>query len=198
VTKLSLRKYGEHRAENGLHGTSHAAVLRAIKTGLIDKGAKKVGNRWEIDPEIADQEWSELAVSTMQRGDAHRGGRPPKESGPGPLFGENPQVPSVEDDRPAKAGSGMRKALEVQAIYKARLIQIDYERISGKLVESAAVSAAEFSIARTVRDRVLQIPDRISEEMAALDDATEVRSRLIEHLSEALHEITRILSNGSR
>ena len=199
---LNLRQYAEHRAAQGLHGQSHAAVLAAIKAGRIQKGAKRVGKRWSIDPAIADREWHEHSAPNMQRGEHGRGGRPRKSpAGPGPLFGENEEELS-ETRTEAATGTGgntvtMRKAQEVQALYRARLTQLEYEQRSGRLVQASEVRVRQFSVARSVRDSILQVPDRIAAQVAALEDELQIRQVIEEELKIALKEVVEVLTHGT-
>lgn len=199
--RLSARKYADHRKAAGLHGQSPQAVLAAIRAGRLE-GAVERNDRghWSIDPVAADRLWSERTVTTKQRGERNRGGRPPREpAGAGPLFGE-PDEPEGRSDRLAESKGetlSMRKAQEVRATYQAALTQLDYQERSGALVRAAAVQSEQFTIARQVREAVLQVPDRIAAQLAAEGDELQVRNLLNEELTAALRQLSRELARGS-
>lgn len=99
--KLSARAYAQLRAERGLPGTSHVAVLKAIKAGRLAGAFERRGRRILIDPDLADVAWvantdtTEADKSAPQEGRA-RGGRPKRQR-------RSPSRPSPEKAKPEPA-----------------------------------------------------------------------------------------------
>ncbi len=71
--------------------------------------------------------------------------------------------------QPAKAPSDptFQKAKTQREVYVSLTKKLEFERLSGKLVEVDAVKVAAFRVFREVRDGILNIPDRVSAEAAA-------------------------------
>lgn len=207
-TLHSLRQYAAHRKQRGLHGQSHTAVARAIADGRLDGAAERsASGRWKIDPAKADRLWADKTVTSKQRGDAHKGGRPSSApEGPGPLFGGDPEkaldpphsnVGSAAEIPTARNSAAMRRAMESKATYDAALKQLDYEIRAANLVSAAEMRTAQFTIARTVRDSIQVLPDRIAPQVVPMDDEVQVRALLTQEINTALRDLIDLLSNGT-
>ena len=74
---MNLQAYANHRKALGLRGTSHVAVLKAIERGrLMAPAVERQGRSWEIDPELADQQWADT-THPAERGSGHHRGQEP-------------------------------------------------------------------------------------------------------------------------
>jgi hypothetical protein len=68
---MNLQAYANHRKTLGLRGTSHVAVLKAIERGrLMPPAVERNGRSWEINPELADQQWADT-THPAERGSGH-------------------------------------------------------------------------------------------------------------------------------
>ncbi|MFQ5510176.1 MAG: hypothetical protein ACE5FN_12710, partial [Leptospirillia bacterium] len=65
-------------------------------------------------------------------------------------------------------------------------LEIEIARQTGELVDAAAVEKEAFAAGRQVRDRLMKIPDKISPELATLDDSHTIRNRLLAEFREVL------------
>jgi phage terminase Nu1 subunit (DNA packaging protein) len=86
---------------------------------------------------------------------------------------------------------------------RARLVGVQRELAelklaiaSGKLIDRAAEDRRDFEIARTVRDSILNVPDRIASELAAESDAARVHERLTAELTKCLSSLADVLEHG--
>lgn len=159
---LSARGYAK------LRGVSHTAVQKAIKSGRIS-----VESDGKINPDIADKEWARNTRTSLPSQPSYR----------------------VAEDISQNSGhnstlSDFNRARAVRETYKARLAKLEYEELSGKLVNADEVKVAAFNASRRVRDRILQIPRRISAQLAAETEAYNVESLLNSALREALEELS--------
>ncbi len=161
---LSLRAYAKHR------GVSLAAVQKAIQSGRITPDADG-----RIDSERADAEWGAKTRPGQRRA------RP---------VAVAPQEPV---EAPA-AGIDYFRARAIRESYLARLAKIEFEEKTGKLVSRDEVQVAAFTRARTIRDNLLNIPDRLAATLAAEADADRVHQLLSAEIRQALEE----LSGGNR
>ncbi len=156
---MSLRAYAKHR------GVSLAAVQKAIHSGRIAPTADGL-----IDSERADAEWTAKTRPGQRRA----------KMGP-------PTPP-----QPAEAPAGSLDYFRARAIresYLARLAKIEFEERTAKLVSRDEVQVAAFTNGRTVRDNLLNIPDRLAATLAAETDADRVHHLLSAEIRKALEEL---------
>ena len=175
---LSLRAYGRHRADLGLSGTSHNAVRKAINSGRLVAAVHESPKGDRIDPEVADREWEENTTGTKVREPA--GGRPPAS-----LF-EDQDLPPAEESGNAKDRKTLQNATTLQAVYRARLLRLDFEVREGRLVDREAVKSEAFRIHRLLRENLLKIPTRVAARAAPLDDVREIRELVEAEIVEVL------------
>ena len=161
---LSLRAYAKHR------GVSLAAVQKALQSGRITANADGL-----IDSERADAEWKAKTRPGQRRA---KTGLP---------------SPAQPADAPA-AGLDYFRARAIRESYLARLAKIEFEEKTAKLVSRDEVQVAAFTKARTIRDNLLNIPDRLAATLAAETDADRVHQLLSAEIRQALEE----LSGGGR
>ena len=72
---------------------------------------------------------------------------------------------------------------------KSEKARIELEKIQGSLVEAKEVKKAAFDIARKTRDRLLAVPDRISNLLATEEDPHKIREILDGELRRAMEEL---------
>lgn len=157
-----------------LRNVAPEAVNKAIKSGRLNASITRDKRGWpRIDPEIADQEWGEFTHPT------HGGDRRKK--------------PDQEDEqvipRAGNAAQTFAQSRAVKEAYLARLAKLEFEEKSGRLVNADGMKNEAFKLARIVRDAILNIPDRISAELAAETEPFKVHTRLTEELRVALEAL---------
>ena len=169
---MNLQAYAKHRKEQGLRGTSHVAVLKAIESGrLTEPAVRKVDGRWHIDATLADQQW---AGNTDPRGAL-------------------PPPPSSIDTRqphPAGGGPSLAEAKRARAVWQAERERIELQQLKGELVSTAEVKAEAFNVARVVRDNMLAIPDRVIPTLASMSDLRAMHQYLTEEIRTAIRSIS--------
>ncbi len=149
-----------------------ARVSNLIKLGKIPKSCyeTQANGRRLIDVAQADQ-------ALLENLDQIRN----------PHSQKNPQQPTE-----GIGGMSMADAQKLQAKLKAALLKLDYDERVGALVSASQVEKDFFNVARLVRDAILNIPDRISAELASITDVHVISEKLTAELTVALEE----LSNG--
>lgn len=112
-------------------GVALSAVQKAISSGRITTLADG-----RIDPVAADAAWAQNT---------------------------NTYAPAVtrEEDEPGFGASQYTKARAVREHYQARLAKIDYEERIAKVIPADEVKIAAFNLTRLIRDRLMNIPDRV-------------------------------------
>lgn len=164
--KLSIAAYARHR------GVSHVAVLKAIKSGRIEKEADGT-----IDAAKADAAWSRNTNKAQQRQ------RQTDTTVAAATVAENHVGPPIVNSGPSYAQSRA-----VKEAYHARLAKLSYEEKTGSLIKIDAVKVSWFNILRVLRDRVLNLPDRLAPVLAAEIDPKKVRDLLEEDLRLILND----------
>ena len=74
--------------------------------------------------------------------------------------------------------------------FRAELARLDLEVKEDQLVEVSRVQREAFSAARAVRDALGNIPDRVSNQMAAESDPVVIHQTLTEEIRKALETLT--------
>jgi pyruvate/2-oxoglutarate dehydrogenase complex dihydrolipoamide acyltransferase (E2) component len=166
----SLRAYAKHR------GVSLAAVEKAIHSGRI---TPTVGGL--IDSDRAAAEWDAKTRPGQRR--ARAAPAQPRETAEAPA--------AVPRESPEAASSGLDyfRARAIRESYLARLAKIEFEERTAKLVSRDEVQVAAFTNGRTVRDNLLNIPDRLAATLAAETDVDRVHDLLSVEIRRALEEL---------
>ena len=164
TARLSFRAYAK------LRGLSPEAVSKAVRLGRIRCHTDEDGVKYLIQDE-ADKDWEENTDKAFQRKDLDEE----------ELERREPEI-SVE-------GSTYSNSRALRESYQAKIARLEYEKLSGSLVPIEEVKAEAFKLSRTVRDAILNIPDRISAQLAAESDQHKVYSILTDELTRALEEL---------
>lgn len=181
---MNLRAYADHRKSQGLRGTSHVAVLKAIESGrLTEPAVRKVNGGWVIDPSAADAQWADNTIAVVVADSAPEKAQPPVASA------QPRQTPSLED---SMRGPSLAEAKRAQAVYKAERERLALLKEKGELVSAAEVKARWFEHGRAIRDNLMSVPDRIAAQLAATTDTREAHLLLSQEITGAL----RVLADG--
>ena len=143
-------------------GVSHTAVEKAVKQGRI----RTVDGK--IDVEQADRDWN-------------RNSSPVNKPEPAPR--------AAASAEPLVAGPSFAQSRAVREAYEARLAKLTWEERIKKLINADEVRVSAYNFSRMIRDRILNVPDRVvgavlAEVRAALTGAG-VDLRLVEGLNMA-------------
>lgn len=144
-------------------GVSQVAVLKAIKTGRITKEPDG-----SIDPDKADEEWRQNTDISRNpdKARATRAGEP----------------------APMQSGPDYTVSRAVREAYTARLAKLEYEEKVGTLVKADDVKLTWFNTLRIIRDRVLQLPDRMAATIAAETDVNKIKADMGAELRRILDD----------
>lgn len=155
-------------------GVVPSQITKAVQSGKIT--TVMVNGREMIDPDLADRQ--------MQENTAPWNDKKQKED-----EAPNPKLPSYAVSRQYKEAMN------------AKILEIELDLKSGKVVNTTEVRNTIFNVGRTIRDSFLQLPDRLSGELTSilkkknpeleLDSndmhviITKEINKLLEHLVEA-------------
>lgn len=173
-TKLSPAKYGKHR------GVSREMVMEWKRDGIIPKTAfshpKKRPAWWLVDVAKADKaldknlDPAQLKKQTI---------KPDK---------------TIKEKTDIIKKSGVKKldfnaARTLNETYKAALRKLEYEEKSGETVKAKDVEKAAFDMARTLRDNILNVADRIAPLVTAETDQHKNNIIITDELRQALEDL---------
>lgn len=190
---VNLSEYARQR------GVSHEAVRKAVKVGRLARSVVwSSAGKPRLIPSIADEEWDSNTDSSQQRRPVPV---PPASELPPPTPRVRPLKPRPETSEPepepepeAAAAPEPRtgtfqQARTLREAYMARLAKLEFDEKSGLLVRADAVKNEAFKVARTVRDNMLNIPDRIAAELANETNQFKVHQRLTQEIRRALEDM---------
>ena len=142
-------------------GVSEARVSQVKKTGRLDGTFAKRGRSIVFDQDAAIAAWNgEISASPTRKESAEL------------------EIPSFNESR-AKSEH-----------FRAELARLDLEVKEDQLVEVSRVEREAFSAARAVRDALGNIPDRVSNQMAAESDPVVIHQTLTDEIRKALESLT--------
>jgi hypothetical protein len=162
-TRLSLRALARRL------GVSLTAVQKAIRSGRLGKSVgRDARGPFVANAALAVREWAAGASQPANGG---------RRSRPGSL-------PTVQHVPPVLPAGGTLVDAQVRvAGQRADALELANKRKRGELVDAATVERENFEVARMLRERILNVPDRLGE----LDPS--VRGRLRAELRQALGDI---------
>jgi hypothetical protein len=94
----------------------------------------------------------------------------------------------LADPERISAGPDYSKARAAKEVYEAKIRKLDFEQRLGNLISKKQVQVAAFNRARVLRDAFLNIPTRLSAQLAAETDAITVHELLEQEIRKVLEE----------
>ena len=164
--ELSIRAYARHR------GVTEAAVRKAIRQGRVSKG-----KNGKINPKTADKEWGQNTDPAQIKA---------------VFTEEKPDYSQSSIPNAAASGPSYQQSRAIKEAYGAKLLRLQFEKESKKLISVDDVKVAAFNAARMTRDRILNIPDRVIPQLIGKTDIFEMKEILKSELVKALEELSKI------
>jgi phage terminase Nu1 subunit (DNA packaging protein) len=145
-------------------GITQARISQMKSQGRFDGCFTVVRNKIEWDKEAAVKAYTE--------------GNPLVSTSPTRKKSDELEIPTFNESR-AKSEH-----------FRAELARLDLEVKEQQLVEVARVQREAFTAARAVRDALGNIPDRVSNQLAAESDPVVIHQTLTEEIRKALETLT--------
>ena len=146
-------------------------VRKAIRQGRVSKG-----KNGKINPKTADKEWGQntdpaqiKAVFTEEK----------------PDYSQN-SIPNTAN------GTSYQQSRAIKEAYGAKLLRLQFEKESKKLISIDDVKVSAFNAARMTRDRILNIPDRVIPQLVGKTNIFEMKEILKAELIKALEELSKM------
>jgi phage terminase Nu1 subunit (DNA packaging protein) len=156
-----------------IKGCTKAAVTHASKSRIAAAVVEKDGKRW-LDRDQALELWDKntkaTSCSKVRQAD--------------PI--EPADLKRRIDALPSAAIPDLNESRARHEHFKAELAALQLATQQAELVPAAEVKAAAFKLARTVRDGLMSIPDRLAAQLAGTTDARQCHTLLTEELRVAL------------
>jgi DNA-binding transcriptional MocR family regulator len=178
-----------------LKGVSKASVSKALQSGRISGAVVMEGGKRMLDRDKALQLWDQntrrghhapvIAPEAPKRGQLPAPPAPPARDVADEL---KRLVANLPDDQiPDLYESRGRKEH-----YQAELAKLQVAQQRKELVSAEDVKKEAFTMGRAIRDGMMNIPDRLSAQVAAISDPREVHRVMTEEIRVAL----RMLADG--
>jgi hypothetical protein len=168
-------------------GVSHTAVQQAIASQRITATDGK------IDAVTAEVAWRENTDQSKPRnriiGDPKHRRTPDAPPVPMSLEGQSPAIGAEK----ASISTGYGRARAARELYEAQMAKLRLDKERGLLAPVDEIPVAAYNAGRRARNRLVTIPDRLTDILAATSDSAEVR-RILE---EAINQVCREISDGN-
>lgn len=162
--RISLRGYARHL------GVTLKAVQKAIASGRLKECLGR--DKRIADVALADKEWAAGAAKAANGG------------------GKQPLVAAAAAPTPAPVEGTLVEAQLRVAAQRADALELANKLKRGELVDAGMVERENFETARMLRDRILNVPERLAD----LEPA--VRGRIRDELRQALGELAEDLEHA--
>lgn len=183
-------------------GVSDTAVHKAIKAGRVTvAGRTEKSDRPLVAWPQVETDWLANSDSSKRSHVGGTGKSPAREKYAGaakpsvklPTSDQPDQIETPKGGGDNLAGQNMgptfAQSRAVREAYQARLAKLEYEERSGKLVDAAEVKVRAFKMARSARDALMTLPDRMAPILASSTDVIEVHRLMTEDIERLCRRI---------
>lgn len=182
---ISIREFARRK------GVSDTAVHKHIKNGNIVQAITQLANgRPALFADVAETEWTNAAAGT--HAESYQGS---KRSNRVKVYDTPPQNArfvsdsTQRDQRPADAAT-LAAAKKAKAVYDAKLVELEYKRKAGDLLEKRKVYETLFSWGQVLRNELLALPDRVIDDVLAQPSRNESLTVLYDAIAAVLQRQT--------
>lgn len=165
-----------------IKGCAKGTVTAAVKSRIASAVVEKDGKRW-LDRDLAIELWDKNTRAThnskVRRAD------PIEPSPPADAAELKRSIDRMPDD----AIPDLNESRARKEHYQAELAKLQVSQQRDELVSTEKVKAEAFKAARTVRDALMALPDRLAAQLAGSSDARICHTLLTEELRVALRSL---------
>lgn len=176
-------------------GVSDTAVRKAIAAGRVKvAGHTETSNRPLLAWPDCESDWNANSDSSKRTHVGSQGSPRRAKDDNKPVAEPEPiRQPDLEIDAQGAVtihdAMTLNEAKTAKAIYDARLARMDYEEQQRILVKAEEVRSQAFKLARSARDEMLTMEDRLSPILASETDLTAVRAIIREEIRRVCERI---------
>ena len=168
--------------KNGVVTFSRAYLSKLTKQGFIPY--KEDGKRKSYDYKEVVKALKEYRTRPEKPHNAK--GRSDLSSIPAPKEGQTPEEYEKEIADSIDKKPTLAEAKTFLTIYQGKISQQKFDVEAGKLVYRDEVEQKAFIVARTIRDQLLTLPERLAGELASMNDIIEVKELMYKEINEIL------------
>ena len=106
--------------------------------------------------------------------------------------GKNGKINPKIADKEWGQNSDPAQIRAIKEAYGAKLLRLQFEKESKKLISIDDVKVSAFNAARMTRDRILNIPDRVIPQLVGKTNIFEMKEILKAELIKALEELSKV------
>ena len=172
---ISQREYARR------HGISHTAVQYAIASGRIST------IRGKINAAMADRQWQQNTDQSTPRNRIT--GQPKHRRAPGEPPLPMRLIAATEGEGDDGTANGYSRARAARELYLAQLAKMELDRQRAALVRADEVKVGAFNMARTAREKLIALPERVAAAIAAAEVPAEVQRILEDEIERVCQEI---------
>jgi hypothetical protein len=184
---VSIREFGRRV------GVSDTAIRKAIDAGKIVRaiGTNPNNGRPTLDYYLALEEWKVCgggihAVNYEAKPQPAKAQKQPAAK-PEPAPAAYTSAPPAQP--PVDTGT-LVAAKRAQAVYIAKIKELEYKRMAGTLVEKDKVYQSLFAFGQEVRNAFQALPDRIIDEIRASQNRNEAHKLLYDSIADVLDKLS--------
>jgi hypothetical protein len=183
--RISLREYGRRK------GVSDTSVRKAIAAGYIVNGVDRTDpKKPKIIPSIADAEWSSNRSTSHER--TTRTGQKNIADIVPDHIAETSNVVGATSEMVKASDNTRAAAQKVQAVLKAKMMELEYKEKLGELVSKQAVYKSLYGIGQEIRGKLMTIPDRHIDDIMASKSRNEAHLLLTNAIADVLEAMTNV------
>ena len=158
-------------------GISNGRVSQLLTSGALCEvpGTKMLDREAVLD--FRRKGSVKMQVPGIKSGVRPKPGRPP---------GSGRQLKNKLEQLPDDAIPDLNESRARREHYQAELAKIEVDHRRNELVAADGVKKEAFNVAKTVREALINIPDRVANLLAAESDATAIHMALTDEITQAL------------
>ena len=164
-----------------IRGCTKGAVTHASKSRIAAAVVEKDGRRW-LDRDLALELWNKNTVANAQSKVSRAD---PIDAPPADAAELKRRVQGLPDD----AIPDLNESRARREHYQAELAKLQVSQQRDELVSTEQVKREAFAAARSVRDSLMALPDRLAAQLAGTSDARLCHNLLTEELRVALRSL---------
>ena len=197
---ISARQFAERI------GVSLTAIQKGVKTGRIKAvHDKKTGRITGIDWDTQQAAWTDNSKAPQRMPHNLAGGRPRKDGKPVAAPRQQPREGDVIESREPQPHGGalkrqqqtpppegqitMAEAQRNRELVKLQLDVLKLKEAEGELVNAAEQRKLGYQLGQTLISNLYNMPERLADEFAGMNDATEIHKLWVKELDAAIANI---------
>lgn len=163
-----------------IKGISKAAVSKRVKSGRLDAAIVLVGGKKKLNKDVALDIWEN--TTDIQKTAIQQQGLTPEQKN---------ELLNVIDELPAEEIPDFNTSRAKKMYYDAKLAEIEVNFKNKELVDAKETERKGFEIAKSMSNKLMSLPERVSALFASETDAASIGKVLKEELYNCIDEVVK-------